>query len=107
MYYEATDVKIEDVNLSINIQENKIRTLLRGASGSLAIKEDISKLTNYYFTGGTKINIGDEIYLFHANDAGTCLPNDTLGSASKDDIADLLEKNKENIFIKLVFKEKP
>jgi len=105
MAYVPTENKIEDTNISINIQENKIRILSGGAYSNLDIEDDISKSTNYYFSGDRKINIGDEVYLFHANDSGYSLPMDRIGSLSKEELDMLLEKNKVNTFIKLVCEE--
>lgn len=105
MVYEPTADKIEDTNLSINIQENKIRLMSGGAYTNLEVEEDLSKLTNYYFSGNRKIDIGDEVYLFHANDGSSALSIDRLGFLSKEDLNRLLEENKMNIFIKLVCEE--
>lgn len=105
MAYEPTEDKIEDTNISINIQENKIRIMSGGAYSNLEIEEDISKLTNYYFSGTRKINIGDEVYLFHGNDGGKCSTMDRLGLLSKEELDRLIEENEVNTFIKLVCKE--
>jgi len=106
MAYEATEDKIEDRNLSINIQENKIRAISDGAYSYLDIEEDISKLVNYYFSGNTKINIGDQIYLFHGSDGKYLLPTEkSLGLVSNEELEKLIEENEVNIFIKLVCKE--
>lgn len=63
MSYEQTQDKREDTNISISLQENKIIIMSGGAYSSLEIEEDISKLTNYYFSGTIKTNIWDEVYL--------------------------------------------
>lgn len=105
MVYEPTADKIEDTNLSINIQENKIMLMSGGAYTNLEVEEDLSKLTNYYFSGNKKIDIGDEVYLFHANDGSSALSIDRLGFLSKEDLNRLLEENKMNIFIKLACEE--
>ena len=72
---------------------------------NLEVEEDLSKLTNYYFSGNKKIDIGDEVYLFHANDGSSALSIDRLGFLSKEDLNRLLEENKMNIFIKLACEE--
>ncbi|WP_300382292.1 hypothetical protein [Clostridium sp.] len=106
MAYGPTKDKIEDTNLSINIQENKIKLMSGGAYTNLEIEEDISKLTNYYFSGNRKIDIGDEVYLFHGNDGGSSLLSmKRLGFLSKEDLERLIEENKINVFIKLVCEE--
>ena len=105
MAYGPTEDKIEDTNLSINIQENKIKLMSGGAYTSFEIEEDMSKLTNYYFSGTRKIDIGDEVYLFHANDGGSALSMERLGFLSKEELDRLLELNKVNAFIKLVCEE--
>ena len=105
MAYGPTENKIEDTNLSINIQENKIKLMSGGAYTNLEIEEDISKLTNYYFSGNRKIDIGDEVYLFHANYGSSGLSMERLGFLSKEDLDRLIEENKMNIFIKLVCEE--
>ena len=105
MVYGPTEDKIEDTNLSINIQENKIRLMSGGAYTNLEVEEDLSKLTNYYFSGNRKIDIGDEVYLFHANDGSSALSMDRLEFLSKEDLNRLLEENKMNIFIKLACEE--
>lgn len=103
--YGPTEDKIEDTNLSINIQENKIKLMSDGAYTNLEIEEDISQLTNYHFSGNRKIDIGDEVYLFHANDGSSSLSMDRLGFLSKEDLDRLIGENKMNIFIKLVCEE--
>ena len=104
MAYGPTEDKIEDINISINVQENKIRVMCCGGYSDLEIEEDISKLTNYYFNGTREINIGDEIYLFHGTDGGSCLTMDRLGLISKEDLDRLIGENELNTFIKLVCK---
>ncbi|HAR86115.1 MAG TPA: hypothetical protein DCR69_10330 [Clostridium sp.] len=103
--YGPTDDKIEDTNISINIQENKIRIMFGGAYSNLEIEENIFKSANYYFNGARKFNIGDEVYLFHSNDGGKGLTMEKLGYLSKEELDGLIEKNQENAFIKLVCKE--
>ncbi len=103
--YGPTDDKIEDTNISINIQENKIRIMFGGTYSNLEIEENIFKSANYYFNGARKFNIGDEVYLFHSNDGGNGLTMEKLGYLSKEELDGLIEKNKENAFIKLVCEE--
>ena len=105
MAYGPTEDKIEDTKLSLNIQENKIRIMFGGAYSSLEIEENIFKLVNYYFNGSRNFNIGDEVYLFHSNDDGYGLTMERLGFLSKEELDSLIEKNEENIFIKLVCEE--
>ncbi|MDU6519377.1 hypothetical protein [Clostridium sp.] len=105
MVYEPVEDKIENTNISINIQENKIRVTSGGAYSELETEEDIFRLSNYYFSGDPiKINIGDEVYLFHAID-GDILTTESLGLISKEELDRLIEKNEVNIFIKLVCEE--
>ena len=105
MVYEPVEDKIENTNISINIQENKIRVTSGGAYSELETEEDIFRLSNYYFSGDPiKINIGDEVYLFHAID-GDKLTTESLGLLSKEELDRLIEKNEVNIFIKLVCEE--
>ena len=105
MAYEPVEDKIENTNISINIQENKIRVTSGGAYSELETEEDIFRLSNYYFSGDPiKINIGDEVYLFHAID-GDILTTESLGLLSKEELDRLIEKNEVNIFIKLVCEE--
>ncbi|WP_394883702.1 hypothetical protein [Clostridium tertium] len=105
MAYGTTEDKIEDTNISINIQENKIKIMCGGAYSNLEIEEDISKLTNYYFSGARKINIGDEVYLFHGNNGGYGSTMERLGLLSKEELDRLIYENEVNTFIKLVCKE--
>ena len=105
MVSEPVEDKIENTNISINIQENKIRVTSGGAYSELETEEDIFRLSNYYFSGDPiKINIGDEVYLFHAID-GDILTTESLGLLSKEELDRLIEKNEVNIFIKLVCEE--
>ncbi|MFU7515592.1 hypothetical protein [Clostridium sp. HCS.1] len=105
MAYGPTEDKIEDPNIAINIQENKIRVMFGGVYSTLEIEENIFNLTNYYFNGARKFNIGDEVYLFHSNDSGYGFPMERLGYLSKEELDSLIEKNEENVFIKLVCEE--
>ena len=105
MAYEPVEDKIENTNISINIQENKIRVTSGGAYSELETEEDIFRLSNYYFSEDPiKINIGDEVYLFHAAD-GEMLTTERLGLLSKEELDRLIEKNEVNFFIKLVCEE--
>lgn len=105
MVYEPVEDKIENTNISINIQENKIRVTSGGAYSELETEEDIFRLSNYYFSEDPiKINIGDEVYLFHAIN-GDILTTESLGLLSKEELDRLIEKNEVNIFIKLVCEE--
>ena len=105
MAYEPVEDKIENTNISINIQENKIRVTSGGAYSELETEEDIFRLSNYYFSGDPiKINIGDEVYLFHAIN-GDILTTESLGLLSKEELDRLIEKNEVNIFIKLECEE--
>lgn len=105
MAYEPVEDKIENTNISINIQENKIRVTSGGAYSELETEEDIFRLSNYYFSEDPiKINIGDEVYLFHAIN-GDILTTESLGLLSKEELARLIEKNEVNIFIKLECEE--
>ncbi|MDB2106648.1 hypothetical protein [Clostridium paraputrificum] len=105
MAYESGEGKIENTNISINIQENKIRITSGGAYSDLETEEDIFRLTNYYYSGVLrKINMGDEVYLFHAAD-GEMLTTERLGLLSKEELDRLIEKNEVNFFIKLVCEE--
>ena len=105
MAYEPVEDKIENTNISINIQENKIRVTSGGAYSELETEEDIFRLSNYYFSEDPiKINIGDEVYLFHAID-GDILTTESLGLLSKEELDRLIEKNEVNIFIKLECEE--
>lgn len=104
MGYGPTMEKVEDRNIAIGIEGNKIRALSDGVYSNLDIEEDISKLTNYYFDGDRKINIGDEVYLFHANDNGHSAPMDKLGQLSNEELDSIISDNKLNVFIKLICK---
>ena len=105
MTYEPVEDKIENTNISINIQENKIRVTSGGAYSELETEEDIFRLSNYYFSEDPiKINIGDEVYLFHAIN-GDILTTESLGLLSKEELDRLIEKNEVNIFIKLECEE--
>lgn len=105
MVYEPVEDKIENTNISINIQENKIRVTSGGAYSELETEEDIFRLSNYYFSEDPiKINIGDEVYLFHAIN-GDILTTESLGLLSKEELDRLIEKNEVNIFIKLECEE--
>ena len=93
MAYEPVEDKIENTNISINIQENKIRVTSGGAYSELETEEDIFRLSNYYFSEDPiKINIGDEVYLFHAIN-GDILTTESLGLLSKEELDRLIEKN--------------
>lgn len=59
MAYGPTEDKIEDTNISLSIQENKIRIIFGGVYSNLDIEENMFKLTNYYFNGARKFNIED------------------------------------------------
>ena len=104
MSCEPTTDKVDNITMAINIQENKIRMLSDGSYSDLDIEEDIPKLTNYYFAGNRKIDIGDEVYLFHGNKGGKCVTAKELGTISKGKLDELIENNEVNVFVKLVCK---
>lgn len=103
--YAPTLDKIDDTNISINIQKNKITIAFGGALCFADIDEDISKLSNYYFAGSKIINLGDEVYLFHGYVGEKAMQLQNLGSLSKDELDDILKANSENVFIKLGYRE--
>lgn len=105
MSYIPTKDKIENSRLALNIQENKLHLLYDGAYTYLDLKDNILQLSNYYFEGYRKINMGDEIYLFHANDNGISVSSNQLGLLTKKDINQLIQENSLHIFIKLVCQE--
>ncbi len=106
MGFGPTEEKIEDIGLSITIQDNKVRIMSGGSYTTFDVEENISRLTNYYFTGGRKINIGDEVCLFHASEGGIGATTENLGLISKEEINKITEENDVNVFIKLVCEEK-
>lgn len=105
MLHEPTNEKIDDLNLAINIQEDKIRCLAGGAYTSFDIEESIGDLSQQYFSKDAKINMEDEIYLFHGVKSENELRISDLGYLSEEDKNYYIKNNELNIFIKLTCKE--
>lgn len=105
MLHEPTNEKIDDLNLAINIQEDKIRCLAGGAYTSFDIEESIGDLSQQYFSKDAKINMEDEIYLFHGVKSENELRISDLGYLSEEDKNYYVKNNELNIFIKLTCKE--
>lgn len=104
--YEPTKEKLEDITVSINMQDNKIRCQEGGAAASLNIKEDISQLSYQYFNKGKKIKLGDDIYLFHGVKGDKGILYSDLGLLSDKNINENIKENELNVFLKLECKEK-
>ncbi|WP_270942125.1 hypothetical protein [Romboutsia lituseburensis] len=104
-WYEPTKEKLEDATVAINMQDNKVRCQVGVASSSLDIKEDISQLSYHYFTSGKKINLGDEIYLFHGVKGDKGILYSDLGLLSDKDLNENIKENELNVFVKLQCKE--
>lgn len=108
MFYGPTKEKIKDHELAINIEDKKIRCITGengGVYGYLDIEEDISKMSYQYFAGGSNVNLGDEIYLFHGTSGENGLIGYDLGKLSKEQKIGALNDNELTVFIKLTYKE--
>lgn len=105
MAYGPTNEEINNIILEINIQDNKIRCI-SGENGeaysSIDIDENIEELSHQYFTKTTKINLGDEIYLFHGLKGNNGLKVSDLGLLSKEDKDSYIKDNELNVFLKLI-----
>lgn len=105
MAYGPTNEEINNIILEINIQDNKIRCI-SGENGeaysSIDIDENIEELSHQFFTKTTKINLGDEIYLFHGLKGKNGLKISDLGLLSKEDKDRYIKDNELNVFLKLI-----
>lgn len=105
MAYGPTNEEINNIILEINIQDNKIRCI-SGENGeaysSIDIDENIEELSHQFFTKTTKINLGDEIYLFHELKGKNGLKISDLGLLSKEDKDRYIKDNELNVFLKLI-----
>lgn len=106
MAYEPTNEKLEDIVLGINIEDDKIRCISGvngGAYSFIDIEENIGNLSYQYFSKTTKINLGDEIYLFHGMEEGkNGFKISDLGLVSEEDKDRYIKDNDLNIFLKLI-----
>ena len=109
MAYGPTNEEINNIILEINIQDNKIRCI-SGENGeaysSIDIDENIEELSHQYFTKTTKINLGDEIYLFQGLKGKNGLKISDLGLLSKEDKDRYIKENELNVFLKLICEKK-
>lgn len=109
MAYGPTNEEISNIILEINIQDNKIRCI-SGENGeaysSIDIDENIEELSHQFFTKTTKINLGDEIYLFHGLKGKNGLKISDLGLLSKEDKDRYIKENELNVFLKLICEKK-
>ncbi len=109
MAYGPTNEEINNIILEINIQDNKIRCI-SGQNGeaysSIDIDENIEELSHQFFTKTTKINLGDEIYLFHGLKGKNGLKISDLGLLSKEDKDRYIKENELNVFLKLICEKK-
>lgn len=103
MAYEASDEKLQDLDLWINIQEGKIRCLKGGAYAYYDVEENIENLSREYFSKSSTFDLGDEVYLFRGVGGKNGMKISELGVVSDKD--SLLEGTS-NVFIKLVCEEK-
>ncbi|MBC6696478.1 hypothetical protein H9L25_06830 [Terrisporobacter mayombei] len=106
MAYGPTNEDINNIILEINIQDNKIRCI-SGQNGeaysSIDIEENIENLSYQYFSKTTKINLGDEIYLFHGMEEGkNGFKISDLGLLSEEDKDSYVKDNELNVFLKLI-----
>ena len=76
-----------------------------GAYTSFDIEENIGDLSEQCFFNDVKINMEDEIYLFHGVKSENGLIISDLGYLSEEDKNNYIKNNELNIFIKLECKE--
>ncbi|MBW6411201.1 hypothetical protein [Clostridium weizhouense] len=114
MLKDNTCEKVENDNkiIVMNLQNNKINFLLGNdenngfASGNCNIDENLLKYSSEYFTNNIDLNLGTEVYLFHANSDSFMSNLLKLGTPiNQDELNDVLNEHEENIFIKLIYEE--
>lgn len=109
MLYGPTKEKIKNNELSINIQDKRIRCMSGEEGGIysyLDVEEDISKLSYQYFVGKNKVEFGDDVYLFHGTSGENGFTGYDLGKLSEEDKNNLIKNNDLNIFIKLIYEKR-
>lgn len=109
MLNDSKEESIKNMSLGINILDDKIICLSGedefSALAYIDIKENVSTLGYTSLGDYSKININEEVYLFHASSGESGFKSMSLGNMSEDDKNELLSDSKINIFIKLICKE--
>lgn len=104
--YDQSVDKIKNVSIGLNIADDKIRCIMDDGAiySEIDIKEDIDNMSYQYLEGDVKMNIGDEIYLFHGLKGGESMSFRNLTKVTKEDIDMYMKEHDTNVFIKLVCK---
>lgn len=105
MLVESTKDTVDNIPISINIQDNLIRLVSKSSYNEIKIDEDLSNLSSCWLSYDSQINLDDTIYLFIANeDNNTNISNESF-ILKDQDINKIVTTNNTNVFIKLVFTE--
>ncbi|MGL4912506.1 MAG: hypothetical protein ACRC3Y_08740 [Romboutsia sp.] len=107
---DEESAEIDTDSLIINLQENKIRYVLGHengyVSGNIDIDENMDSHTQIHLTNDIDLELGSEVYLYHAMIGSDVSQMISLGTPIiKEDLDKVVKHNKENIFIKLSYKE--
>ncbi|MGL4344850.1 MAG: hypothetical protein ACRCTE_06620 [Cellulosilyticaceae bacterium] len=102
--------KAKTETIALNIQQDKIIHLLGSgvgyASGSYDLEEDLSQYSCAWLTTDVDLELGTDLYIYHANSGRSTATSIALGrQATDEELNKVLKGNKVNIFIKLSFKE--
>ncbi len=102
--------KIDSKTIIINLQEDKIRYVLGEengyVSGSIDIDEKLKDYTQTYLTNNVDLELGKDVYIYHAASGESESSHMDLGVPIKKEKLDrVLKSNEDNILIKLTYKE--
>ena len=110
IYNDTPSEKYRNETLALTIDEDKIKFSWVSAdvstNGKFTIEEDLSKYIQTWFNNKVDLNIGTELYIYHAHSGDSTLKTIALGTPVKAEAFNkTLNANVKNIFLKLVFME--
>lgn len=110
IHNDDSSEKIDSKSIIINLQEDKIRYLLGEengyVSGSIDIDEKLKDYTQTYLTNNVDLELGKDVYIYHAANGESGSSHMNLGVLiEKDRLDRIIKSNEDNILIKLTYKE--
>lgn len=103
------DGKREDIHVGINIQQDKIKSVLSTSfsesNGEIDIKEDLEHYSRVKFIENAPLELGTEMYIYYAT-AENGMKTIPIGvPIDKNTLDKILDKGKSEALIKLSFRE--
>lgn len=104
---DETGRKEEDLLLSLNYQDNKIRLLSNGTSSGYDVEEDLREYSRATLSKDMNLELGESYYMYYASTHNELNGSDyVLGTPVTKELTNkLLKEDASTIFVKLSFNE--